>query len=71
MSLIVRTICLPYSVKGLTVPDEDGDYNIYINTQLNYETQRKTLKHEVEHIKQDHFCSIQPVSILEKNIDNG
>jgi hypothetical protein len=69
MSLIVRSICLPCSVKGLTVPDDAGDYNIYINTQLNYETQRKALKHEVEHIKNDHFYSTRPVSFLENEIN--
>lgn len=44
MSLIVRPIGMPCSIRGLTVPDSDGNYNIYINVQLNYEMQKITLK---------------------------
>ena len=51
----VRYIDLPYTVKGVTVMDESGFYNIYINSRLSWEEQRKDFDHELEHILRDDF----------------
>ena len=68
MSLIVRIIDLPSTIRGLTIPDEDGNYNVYLNAHLNRESQRRTLKHEIEHIKNNHFYSNKSVRFLESSI---
>lgn len=52
---IIRYIALPYSVKGVTVMDKDGFYNIYINSQLSFEEQDKAIRHELEHINRADF----------------
>jgi len=55
--IIVRCINLPCAVKGFVREDENGDYNIYINARLSYDTQTKALRHELRHVKRDDFYS--------------
>ncbi len=51
----VRTIKLPGSVRGITIPNDDGTFNVFINSSLSSECSSDTLKHELNHIKKDHF----------------
>lgn len=60
---------MPTTVKGVVIPDEDNNYNIYINNCLNYESQLSTLKHELTHIKYNHFDSNKHVVLLEKETE--
>lgn len=53
--IIIRIVPLPRGVRGCTVPDENGDYNIYIAERLDPEDRVKVFRHEVEHIKRLHF----------------
>ena len=66
MDMIVRIIRLPLTVKGITVPDESGNYNIYINKDLSHETQVDTYIHELNHIENDDFYADKPISVIEK-----
>lgn len=59
--IYIRGIELPLTVKGVTVLDADGNFNVYINTLLSYDTQWKATKHEIKHIKKDHFYDFEPV----------
>lgn len=59
--IFIRGIELPLTVKGVTVLDSDGNYNVYINILLSYDTQRKATKHEIKHIKKEHFYDFEPV----------
>ena len=52
---IIRYIALPYTVKGVTVQDADGFYNIYINSQLSIGEQKKAIRHELNHINRNDF----------------
>lgn len=52
---ICRFIELPIKVNAVTVVDENGDYNIYINSRLCREEQEKSFRHECRHIKRNHF----------------
>jgi hypothetical protein len=61
----VRFINLPITVKGLTVVDETGFYNIYINSRLSYEEQERTKAHELEHIKRGDFSSYATLEEIE------
>lgn len=64
-AVIIRVIDLPYKVNGLTVKDEEGDYNIYLNARLSDERRVKAFRHELKHIKLGHFYKRFPVSVLE------
>ena len=51
---------------GVTVLDEEGNYNVYINDRLSYEEQKEVLDHELKHIEGDHFYDTRSVEELEK-----
>lgn len=59
--VFIRGITLPGRVRGVTVKDEDDDYNIYINTVLCPEAQQRAIDHEIRHISRDHFFDDAPV----------
>ena len=67
--MIVRVVGLPPAIRGTTVPDEDGDYNVYLNKNLSYEMQRLALKHELAHINNGDFGSDEYVSHLESRAE--
>jgi hypothetical protein len=68
MDKIVRVVKLPSTVRGITVPDKDGVYNIYINKDMAYNMQVKTYYHETTHIENNDFCDCQPVMVLEGRV---
>ena len=70
-SIIVRGIELPPKIKGVTVIDGEGDYNVYINTLLSPEAQKRAQKHELTHIIKDHFYNYGPVIINEMEANAG
>jgi len=53
--IIIREIVLPCHVRAFTLPDEQGDYNVYINSCLSAEQRRKSFEHELRHIERDDF----------------
>lgn len=59
---VVRYITLPVTVRAVTIPSEDGFFNIYINSALNAAAQRAAYLHELRHIAKDHFYDENPVS---------
>ena len=60
-----RLIPLPPAVEGVTIPNDDGTFDVYINANLPLEKQAEVLAHEMEHIKKDHFYNEDPVWINE------
>lgn len=66
--VIVRLITLPLSVRAFTLPDEQGDYNIYLNCALSFEQQKKSLQHERRHIENGDFDKELPVKLIEKGV---
>lgn len=46
---------LPLTVRAFTLPDPQGDYNIYLNCALSREQQEKSLLHEAAHISNGDF----------------
>jgi Zn-dependent peptidase ImmA (M78 family) len=70
-NIIIRGIELPPKIKGVTVIDDEGDYNVYINTLLSPEVQKRTQKHELAHIIKDHFYNYDPVVINEIEANAG
>lgn len=63
--VFVRCIDLPASIKGVTVPDSEGNYTVIINANLCHDAQQCALEHELLHIQQDHFCDISNICFAE------
>lgn len=59
--VFIRLLELPPTIHGATVLDSDGNFNVYINSLLSYDAQRKTARHELIHIKKEHFYDYEPV----------
>jgi len=53
----VRYIPLPYHVGGASTANEDGTYNIYINSRLYATRQWEALLHEIAHCSCGHLDS--------------
>lgn len=64
--VFVRLISMPPLVKGVTLPNADGTYSVYINSCLSEEAQRKALQHELCHIEHDDIYSNEPVAVAER-----
>lgn len=67
--IIVRVLKLPPSIRGVTVIDENGDFNIYINKNLSPDEQKRVLEHEKRHIFHDDFASFEEIEHIEKRAD--
>lgn len=67
--MIIRKIDLPTEVSGITVLDENGDYNVYLNDKLSYDAQADAFRHEVEHIRQGHFHRLEDIMTLEEQAE--
>ena len=64
--IFVRMIPLPKAIRAVVLPNDDGTFDIYLNSNLPEEIQNKALEHELEHIKQDHLYNNDPVAQNEK-----
>lgn len=64
--IIVWKKDLPYFIHGQVLRDADGDYNIYINTRMSIDMQRKTIRHELSHVQHGDFDSEEDI----RNIEN-
>ena len=67
-AVIVRIIDLPLGVKGMTVKDEEGDYNIYLNARYSPDIQAIAFRHEVKHIQNGDFYSEESVAEKERRV---
>ena len=64
-NVFVRRIHLPMAVRAFTIPDEQGNYNVYINDRLSAEQQHKSLEHEFNHIRSGDFRKEENAAALE------
>ena len=64
--IFVRMIPLPHAVRAVVLPNDDGTFDIYINSTLPEEIQSKALEHELEHIRRDHLYNDDPVGLNEQ-----
>ncbi len=63
----VRLADLPAKVEGVTIPNDDGTFDIYINALFCEEKQQEILEHELRHIRRDHFYNdILPIQEIER-----
>ncbi len=63
--IFVREIKMPLTIRAFTIPDANGDFNIYINEDLSDAAKRKSLEHEETHIKRNDFQKDISVKIIE------
>lgn len=65
----IRLVPLPASVQGVTLPNDDGSFDIYINTRLSPARRQETLEHELRHIRGEHFYLDMPLDRMERQAD--
>lgn len=70
-TVYIRGVELPAKVRGVTVLDENDDFNVYINTVLSPEVQKKAAQHELRHIRKNHFYNSDPVIVNELEASGG
>ena len=68
-NVICRVVELPHTVNAVTVIDDDGNFNVYVNALLSVEAQKKAFNHEKQHILKNHFYSHKPVEECEGEAD--
>lgn len=69
--VFIRLIPLPYTVEGVTVPNPDGTFSVYINSNLCSAKQQAAADHELHHIKKNHFYDCHPVVFNELSADSA
>lgn len=67
----VRYIDLPTAVEGVTLPNADGTFDIYINARLSQAGREQCLRHELRHILKDHFYTDRSVAVCEVEADGS
>lgn len=60
--IYVRMITLPDAVRAVTLPNDDGTFDIYINAALPELLQNRALEHELRHIQFEHFYNEDSVT---------
>ena len=60
----IRGVELPPKIKGSVIKRED-DFIVLVNTLLTEECQMKAVKHELDHVIEDHFYDEKPVVVNE------
>lgn len=53
--IFIRYIDMPDHTHGFVMEDPDGNYNAYLNPKDDDEVQRKTLNHEMLHVRRRHL----------------
>lgn len=66
---IVRLIDLPPGIGGAVMEDENGTYNIYINSRHGHYAQLDDLDHELAHIEHDDLHNDDPIEVIESRAD--
>lgn len=56
---------LPWSIKGLVTPNDDGTFSIFVNSRWPEAWQLMTYVHEVRHIQRDDFYNSLPIEKVE------
>ena len=64
----VRLLPLPLHVRAFTVPDAQGDYNVYVNSRLTFAQRRKSLSHELCHIRRGDFSREDAAAVIEREL---
>ncbi len=63
--LFVREMKMPLTIRAFTLPDANGDFNIYINEALSDAAKKKSLEHEKKHILRNDFQKELSAKLIE------
>ena len=69
--MIIRVEKLPASINGITIKDDNGDYNIYINSCICEDARANAFRHEIQHIRKGHFYSSDDIRKIEAMAGNN
>ncbi|MCD7844446.1 MAG: hypothetical protein LUG57_01035, partial [Oscillospiraceae bacterium] len=70
LDLYIRKLKFPNrSAKAITFPNDDGSYDIYLNTLYSDRDIQEALAHELRHISLGHFYSDAPIAQKEAEAD--
>lgn len=70
LSAFVRYASFPLHTEAVTCPNADGTFDIYINDRLSLCKQQAAIKHELNHIEQDHlYNDIKEIETIEAEAD--
>ncbi len=70
LNAFVRYASFPLHTEAVTCPNTDGTFDIYINDRLSLCKQQAAIKHELNHIEQDHFYNdIKEIKAIEAEAD--
>lgn len=53
--IFVHELQLPMCIHATTIPDNNGDFTIILNSLLSPKAKIEALEHELVHIKMNHF----------------
>lgn len=66
----VRYAPFPQCVEAVTLPNNDGTFDIYVNDCLSPCKQKKALEHELNHIERNHFYNDKAeIQFIEQEAD--
>ncbi len=69
-NVFVRYLPFPNrSVKAATFPNDDGTFDVYVNSLYPESVQKEALEHELRHIERGHFYSDAPIEEKEAEAD--
>ncbi len=68
-NIYIRKISLPKNVRGVTIIDNDDNYNVYVNTNLCQKAVEATIAHEMCHIHKNHFYNEQTALQSENEVE--
>lgn len=54
---------------GCVIVNDDGTFDIYLNTLYDMEHLKEKLQHELRHLENEHFYIDAPIALIEKQAD--
>lgn len=57
------------STAAMVFVNDDGSFDVYLNTLLPEERRRRALEHELRHIEKEHFYAELPLELAERQAD--
>ena len=69
--IYTKMISLPTTIRGYTVRDNNGDYNIFINARISREAMLEAYRHELKHINRADFQNRTPADLIEIYAHDG
>lgn len=66
--IFIREIKMPLTIRAFTLPDANGDFNVYVNDDLSQAVKIKSINHEFNHIKRNDFQKNTLARLIEQEV---